>query len=185
MTKSDIRAEIRAKKRAMPPAQIEDCSRRLAQMLFAHPAYQNARSIYSYLPFNQEIRTLPILEQAQRDGKRVAIPKVLGNIMEFFWLDDLNAVEPGYCGIPEPCCSLPVADDDRALVLTPGLAFDHAGHRCGYGGGFYDRWLEQHPGHPKLALCYDFQLLPRLDAEPHDVPVDYILSVPLPQPKQF
>ena len=63
-----------------------------------------------------------------------------------------------------------------SLVLVPGLAFTPAGHRVGYGGGYYDRWLAAHPGHPTVALCYDYQLTDELEAEAHDVPVDMVLT---------
>ena len=58
----------------------------------------------------------------------------------------------------------------------PGLAFDPEGHRVGYGGGFYDRFLRREPRHPTIALCYDFQLFDRLEAEAHDVPVDAVIA---------
>jgi 5-formyltetrahydrofolate cyclo-ligase len=116
-----------------------------------------------------------MLEQALRDGKKVAVPKVYGETMRFIYLDDLTAVETGYAGIPEPVADAPVADDPTALVLMPGLAFDPQGHRIGYGGGFYDRFLAEEPGHPTLALCYDFQMLPALQTEEFDIPVDTVL----------
>ena len=116
-----------------------------------------------------------MLEQALRDGKRVAVPKVVGDTMIFVWMDDLTAVEKGYSGIPEPVSVTPVADDPTALVLMPGLAFDPAGHRCGYGGGFYDKFLASEPEHPTLALCYDFQMLPHLETDDYDIPVDCVL----------
>ena len=95
MEKKDLRAFIRAKKRAMTSAQVEAASARLAEKLFQHPAYQAAKSLYGYLSYNQEVRTAAILRQAQRDGKRVAVPKVFGDEMKFLWLDDLSAVAPG------------------------------------------------------------------------------------------
>ena len=175
MDKQALRRTIKTQKRAMTEAQIDQTSRALAKQLFAHPAYQNAKSIYGYLSYNQEVRTMPILEQAQRDGKRVAVPKVIGERMVFLWLDDLSAVSLGYCNIPEPIANEPEADDDTALVLMPGLAFDPTGRRCGYGGGFYDRYLETHPNHPTLALCYGFQMFDHLDTDEHDIPVDFVL----------
>ncbi len=179
-SKRALRAEIRDKKRALREEQIVSCSARLAEQLFAHPAYQTANSIYGYLSYNQEVRTGPILARARRDGKRVAVPKVFGGEeMRFLWLDDLAAVAPGAYGIPEPVADGPEADDPHALILMPGLAFDREGRRCGYGGGFYDRWLPAHPGHPLLALCYDFQLFERLQTDPHDIPVDYVLAEPV------
>ena len=179
MDKKALRTEIREKKRALTERQILCASSRLAELLYRHPLYQNAKSLYAYLSYNQEVRTLPILARAQRDGKRVAVPKVFGEEMRFLWLDDLSAVAPGAYGIPEPVADAPEAQDETALVLMPGLAFDPQGRRCGYGGGFYDKYLAAHPQHPTLALCYDFQLYPQLDTDTHDIPVDAVLSAPV------
>ena len=150
-------------------------SQMLAEKFLATEAYRNAKSLYGYLPYNQEVNTLPILEQAQRDGKRVAVPKVYGDTMRFLWLDDLSKVEKGYAGIPEPIADEPEADDTTALVLMPGMAFDAEGHRIGYGGGFYDKFLAAERDHPTLALCYDFQMLEHLETEEFDIPVDLVL----------
>ena len=176
MDKKALRAEIKAKKRAMTEEQIAATSDALAQQLYAHPAYKEAKAIFGYLSYNQEVRTMPMLEQAQKDGKRVAVPKVIGDTMIFIWLDDLSRIELGYCNIPEPIDNGPEAVDETALIMMPGLAFDPTGRRCGYGGGFYDRYLEQHPNHPTIAMCYGFQMFDALETDPHDIPVNYVLS---------
>ena len=175
MDKKQLRDQIRQQKRAMTQEQIEEKSAELGRRFLASELYKNADTIYGYLPYNQEVRTVPMLEQALRDGKRVAVPKVYGDRMRFLLMTDLSLVEKGYAGIPEPVADGPAADDPRALVLMPGLAFDPQGHRIGYGGGFYDKFLEEEPGHPTLALCYDFQMLPQLDTEEHDIPVDCVI----------
>ena len=175
MDKRELRAMIRGQKRAMTNEMITEKSRVLGALFADAEVYRNAKSIYGYLPYNQEVRTVPMLERAIRDGKRVAVPKVFGDEMKFLWLDDLNRVEKGYSGIPEPIDDGPVADDPGALVLMPGLAFDRAGHRIGYGGGFYDKFLAAEPEHPTIALCYDFQVQEHLDTEEFDVPVDLVL----------
>lgn len=174
MEKSALRRMISEKKRTLTPQQIQSASASLAEQLFAHPLYRNAHSIYAYLSYNQEVRTEPILRRAWADGKRVAVPKVFGQEMRFLWLDEQSVVEAGYRGIPEPI-SGEIADDPDALVLMPGLAFDLQGHRLGYGGGFYDRFLEREP-HPTVALCYDFQLLPAVCVETHDKAVGAVLA---------
>lgn len=184
MDKKALRKQISALKKAMTPEEIDRCSRELTEKFLSLPAYRSARSVYGYLPYNQEVRTLPLLRQAQADGKRVAVPKVFGEEMRFLWLDDLEAVAEGYCRIPEPIADGPEADDPTALVLMPGLAFDPEGRRMGYGGGFYDRFLASEPRHPTVALCYRFQLLPHLDTEDHDIPVDTVLWSS-PQPPDF
>lgn len=175
MDKKELRDYIRKFKRAMTKDEIESKSEKLGELFLASDLYKQAKNIYGYLPYNQEVRTTAMLEQAQKDGKRIAVPKILGDTMIFVWLDDLTAVERGYSGIPEPIDLTPVADDPTALVLMPGMAFDPQGHRCGYGGGFYDKFLASEPGHPTLALCYDFQVLPHLDTEEFDIPVDCVL----------
>ena len=175
MDKKELRRSIREQKRAMSPEEIEQRSARLGELFVASEAYKNAKTIYGYLPYNQEVRTVPMLEQALRDGKRVAVPKCYGDEMKFIYMTDLSLVEKGYAGIPEPVADGPYGDDETALVLMPGMAFDPQGHRIGYGGGFYDKFLAAEPNHPTLALCYEFQMLPHLETEAHDIPVDYVL----------
>lgn len=175
MDKKELRRTIRERKCAMTEEEILQRSARLGQLFAQSDAYKAAKTIYGYLPYNQEVRTVPMLEQALRDGKKVAVPKVYGEEMKFLYLDDLTRVAKGYAGIPEPIADGPVADDETALVLMPGLAFDPEGHRIGYGGGFYDKFLAAEPDHPTLALCYEFQMLPKLDTEEHDIPVDMVL----------
>ena len=175
MNKQELRKAIREKKRAMSAEEIESKSRALTEKFLRSEAYRAAKTVYGYLPYNQEVRTVVLLEQALLDGKQVAVPKCYGDEMRFIYMTDLRAVEKGYAGIPEPIADEPVADDETALVLMPGMAFDPEGHRIGYGGGFYDKFLAKEPNHPTLALCYDFQVLPHLDTEEFDIPVDTVI----------
>lgn len=175
MDKKALREQIRAAKRGMTLQQIEDASQDLCRQFLQTDAYRIAQTIYGYLPYNQEVRTVPLLEQALRDGKKVAVPKVYGDEMQFIYMTDLSAVEKGYAGIPEPIADEPIANDPHALVLMPGLAFDPQGHRIGYGGGFYDKFLHREPEHPTVALCYGFQMVDHLETEDHDIPVDVVL----------
>lgn len=175
MDKSELRRQIRAQKRAMTEEQIVSASERLGRLFCDSEAYKKAKTIYGYLPYNQEVRTVPMLEQAIADGKRVAVPKCYGDQMRFIYMDDLSQVEKGYAGIPEPVADGPVADDPTALVLMPGLAFTEKGDRMGYGGGFYDKFLAAEPDHPTVALCYAFQMVEQLPTEEYDIPVDLVL----------
>ena len=174
MNKQELRQVIRARKRAMTEEDILRRSEILAEKFARSNAYRAAKTIYGYLPYNQEVRTVPMLRRALEEGKRVAVPKVYGDDMKFIYLDDLSQVAKGYAGIPEPVADGPVAQDGTALVLMPGLAFDRAGHRIGY-GGFYDKFLAREPHHPTVALCYDFQVMDRLETEEFDIPVDLVI----------
>lgn len=175
MDKKALRRAISARKRMMTTEEIDEKSCRLAQLFLSSQQYINAKTIYGYLPYNQEVRTFPILERALHDGKTVAVPKVYGEQMHFICLQDLTKVAAGFAGIPEPVEDGPIANDPHALVLMPGLAFDRQGHRMGYGGGYYDKFLANEPEHPTVALCYDFQVLEHLETDDHDIPVDCVL----------
>lgn len=175
MNKTELRKYIRDQKRTMTPEQIADKSRELTNLFLKTQEYVCAKTIYGYMPYNQEVRTVPILAQALADGKRVAVPKVYGDEMRFIYITDFDRMEKSSCGIPEPVSDGPIADDPTALVLMPGLAFDKEGHRIGYGGGFYDKFLEQEPNHPTVALCYNFQVLPEIPVDIYDIPVDRVI----------
>lgn len=175
VNKQELRASVRARKRAMTEEEIVARSEKLAELFYASEAYRSAKTVYGYMPYNQEVRTVPMMAQALQDGKRVAVPKVYGDEMKFIYITDFDGMAKSDFGIPEPIADAPVADDETALVLMPGLLFDPEGHRIGYGGGFYDKFLEAEPNHPTVALCYEFQVLPHLETEAHDIPVDLVL----------
>lgn len=175
VNKQELRASVRARKRAMTEEEIVSRSEKLAELFFASEAYRSAKTLYGYMPYNQEVRTVPMMARALLDGKRVAVPKVYGDEMKFLYITDFDRMAKSEFGIPEPIADTPIAEDETALVLMPGLLFDPAGHRIGYGGGFYDKFLEAEPNHPTVALCYEFQMLPHLETEAHDIPVDLVL----------
>ena len=175
MDKKELRKAIKLQKKAMTEEEIIRRSESLGKLFRQSQAYQDAKSIYFYLPYNQEVRTIPMLLQAIRDGKQVAVPKVYGDEMKFIVIKDLSEIGEGYMGIPEPTVDGPVAEDPTALILMPGLAFDREGHRIGYGGGFYDKFLSREPNHPTVALCYEFQMVPHVETEVFDIPVDLVL----------
>ena len=175
MDKKELRRQIREQKRAMSEEEIVAASERLGELFLNCPQYKDAKTIYGYLPYNQEVRTVPMLGQAMKDGKRVAVPKCYGEEMRFIYMEDLSKVEKGYANIPEPVADEPVAQDPTALVLMPGMAFTRDGKRMGYGGGFYDKFLAAEPDHPTVALCYAFQMVEDLPTEDYDIPVDCVL----------
>lgn len=177
LSKKELRAAIREQKKAMTPEDIAARSRELCRMALNTDAYRQAETVYGYLPFNQEVDLHPLLQQALSDGKQVALPKCYGNEMRFILTDDLSHIQYTPFGVPEPINNEPLAQDDTALVIVPGLAFDEKGYRIGYGGGYYDRFLALEPNHPTIALCYDFQLFPRLNTDLHDIPVDTVLAI--------
>lgn len=177
LNKQDLRAAVRQQKKAMTAAEITQKSEALCRMVLQSAIYRRSKTIYGYLPFNQEVQLLPLLQTALSDGKQVALPKCYGKEMQFILTPNLSRIQYSAFGAPEPMDDEPVASDETALVIVPGLVFDRRGYRIGYGGGYYDRFLLREPNHPTIALCYDFQLIERLNPDPHDIPVDTVFSV--------
>lgn len=177
MSKQALRQQIRCLRESMSPSEVHRRSRQLCRLVLSSEPYQAAKTIYAYLPFQKEVQLLPLLQQALSDGKQVALPKCCGEEMNFILMSDLSQIQFTAFGVPEPVADGPVAQDPWALVLVPGVVFDRRGYRIGYGGGYYDRFLAREPKHPTIALCYDFQVLPQLEADAHDIPVDTIFAI--------
>ena len=155
MDKTALRKQIREKKRAMTAEQIESASRDLGEQFAASPLYQAADTIYGYLPYNQEVRTVPMLQRALREGKRVAVPKVYGDEMRFIYLDDLSAVEKGYAGIPEPIADEPVAED-KAAAFTISFwqrSRDTLLWRCAMISRCFPIWIRKNLTCPWTVCC--------------------------------
>jgi len=114
-------------------------------------------------------------------GKTVVVPRVntLARMLELYAVADLDRdVVPGHLGIPEPRPERPqVPRDAIEFVLVPGVAFDLAGRRLGYGGGYYDRLLPLlSPRAARVAGAFEIQLVDRVPAASHDVAVDAIIT---------
>ena len=176
-SKQELRSTVRNRKKELSPEDIACRSELLCRMVLDTDAYRTANTIYGYLPFNQEVDLTLLLKQAMADGKQVALPKCYGKEMRFILIQDLSNVQKSTLGAPEPIEDAPIARDPQALVILPGLIFDTQGHRIGYGGGYYDRFLAEEPTHPTIGLCFDFQLVPRLEAEEHDIPAQIVFSL--------
>ena len=177
LTKQELRSSVRKQKKEMAAEDIARRSELLCRMVLDSDAYQKSASVYGYLPFNQEVDLTLLLKQALADGKQVALPKCCGKEMRFILIRDLSRIQKSAFGAPEPIDDAPVARDPQALVILPGLVFDMKGHRIGYGGGYYDRFLAQEPNHPTIGLCFDFQLVSQLKPEEHDIPAQTVFSL--------
>ena len=175
--KSVLRREMQRQRRTLSAETVAEYGILIARELRKTKEYRDASSIYLYLSCKNEVSTREILRCALQDGKKIAAPRVQGSVMEFYEIRGMEDTVRGTFGIAEPKPTAPLATDETALMLVPGLAFDRSGNRLGYGGGFYDRYLHLHPNHPTIGLCYPFQVVETLDAQPHDMPVGRVLVV--------
>ena len=174
--KKEIRKKIFKARKEHEDAWIQEKSRKITETLTQLPEYRNADRIMAYADYNHEVITRYIIEQAWKDGKEVAVPKVFGKDMIFYRLTDFSQLESGYFGIPEPREDGQVVSWEEAMMVMPGVAFDVNCNRVGYGGGFYDRFLEKHPKIQRVAVGFSFQMLPEVPTEPTDIRPQVIVT---------
>lgn len=167
-TKQAIRKRIFAARKNCTDEQVEGWSREITEKVTALPAFKRAKRILAYADYNHEVMTRFLIQEAWNMGKEVAVPKVEGKDMVFYLLRDFGQLKPGYFGIPEPDEG-ETADWEDALMIMPGVAFDRENHRVGYGGGFYDRFLEKHPKIERVAVAFSFQMVQEVPVEPTDI----------------
>lgn len=173
--KRAIRKHVFAERKACTEENLKKWSREITRRVTELPEFQSARHILVYADYNHEVMTGYLIEEAWKAGKETAVPKVEGKDMIFYRLTDFAQLEPGYFGIPEPVQGERVQWED-ALMIMPGVAFDRSGHRVGYGGGFYDRFLEKHPGIRRTAVAFSFQVFPEVPWEVTDISPEILVT---------
>jgi 5-formyltetrahydrofolate cyclo-ligase len=179
--KSALRRLILAKRDAQPAEAHAAASRSIAERISMLPAFGAARTILLTLPFRGEWDTRPLAQAVIAAGNTVVVPRVDGvaRMLDLHSIADLDRdLLAGYQGIPEPRADRPrVPRDAIDFVLVPGVAFDQAGRRLGYGGGYYDRLLPLLSKQAaRIAGAFELQLVDLVPAAPHDIAVDAIVT---------
>lgn len=158
-TKRDIRKMMTALRAAMSEKERAEAGRIIAARLFSSKVYEDAGTVCCYASFGSEVPTEEIIEESLRRGKCAAVPKVTGKQkMKFALIHSMADLKAGFHGIPEPeswCREIPKCGS-KLLVIVPGVVFDRAGNRIGYGGGYYDSYLKQ-ADCIKVGVAFDFQ----------------------------
>lgn len=176
--KNQLRKQMKALKEGMTASQIEEYSRKIETTFLHTKEFIECETLFSYVAFNQEVETKEIIMEAFRLGKRVAVPKVTGKEIDFFYISSFDELLPGGFGILEPTSKEKVISIDETLMIMPGLAFDDQYNRLGYGAGYYDKYLACHEDKifHKVAFAYDFQIVNRIETTSQDIKVDMIIT---------
>ena len=174
-SKKDIRKRVLEKRNCITDKEWEDKSRLICEKVVTHPFFLQADAIYCYVDYRSEAGTRRIIEKAWKLGKKVAVPKVLGDEMEFYYIQSYEDLEEGYKGIREPK-QTNVAYDEDVLVIMPGAAFDKTCNRIGYGKGYYDKYLQAQPNYKTIAIAFELQMVESIPTEAHDICPDIIIT---------
>lgn len=169
-TKQQIRKRIRSLRKEMTLAEVFEKSRKITEQVLRTSEFQNAELILTYADFQNEVQTGLLTEAAWKYGKKVAFPKVNGNEMDFYLISEYTQLAPGAMHILEPTayCEKITVFPENTLMIMPGVAFDENLNRVGYGGGYYDRFLDKHPDLNIIAVGYELQLCESIPTEPTD-----------------
>ena len=173
--KSELRKQVLREMKAIPQKQKIAMDQALTKRFLNHSFYQEAKVIATYLSFSHEFQTQELIKQALKEGKKVLIPKTYPKgRMEFVVYNPQQLVKTSF-GLLEPKGDLEVVDPSQIdLIHVPGLAFTKEGYRIGYGGGYYDRYLEHFAGQ-SLSTIYPCQIQ-EFNLEDHDIPVKEVLT---------
>jgi len=172
--KKALRKQVLQELKALSKEEKQNINEWLTDQLLQHPFYKEAKTIATYLSFPHEFQTAKLIEQAQKDGKTILIPKTYPQGKMDFVLYEPEKLEKNSFGLLEPQGEATILEPSQIdLIHVPGLAFNTSGYRVGYGGGYYDRYLEHFPGHT-ISTLYPCQIQ---DFQPdsHDIPVEEVL----------
>lgn len=171
--KSRLRREMKAARAQVGEDERLRASFALCQRLWSFVREQCISRVGVYLATRTEISLDPLIERLLEAGIEVGAPRIERekNTMGFFRLSALSDVHIGLWNLREPS-----SDDEIVppLVLVPGVAFDGQGHRLGMGAGYYDRFLT--PDMVAIGVGYDWQIVPLVPIEDHDLPMDWVFS---------
>jgi len=139
-------------------------------------------TLFMYVNFRSEVETLETIKRCLGQGLRVAVPlvdPVAVCMIPLLINDPERDLAPGYYDIPEPdprrSPRVDPAEIDAAVI--PGSVFDIHGGRLGYGGGYYDRFLvNDAPRAKRIGLAFELQLVDKVPLEPHDQPLDILIT---------
>lgn len=172
--KKSLRKQVLQELKSLSKEKKEVMDAWLTEQLLLHPFYKEAKNIATYLSFPHEFQTAELIEQAQKDGKTILIPKTYPQGKMDLVLYEPEKLEKNSFGLLEPQGEAIVFEPSQIdLIHVPGLAFNPSGYRVGYGGGYYDRYLEHFTGHT-ISTLYPCQIQD-FHPYPHDIPVEEVL----------
>jgi 5-formyltetrahydrofolate cyclo-ligase len=175
--KRELRTRMRAVRRVLPRTAAAERAAKVGAQLLQLPEFNAARTLIGFSAIHNELDPSGLLAAAQRAGKRVGLPRVDGEQIRLHVYESGDVLEESGYEILEPLASAACIEPSEVdLLVVPGLAFDARGHRLGYGRGFYDRLLPLLSRAFLVGVAYDFQFVPELPDEPHDLPMHCIVS---------
>ncbi|MEZ4950620.1 MAG: 5-formyltetrahydrofolate cyclo-ligase [Saprospiraceae bacterium] len=175
--KQEIRNKMLRQRDALPRDLRRNYSEFICNEMWNLISSQGVKTLHTFLPMRSEIMLLPLIKRALDNGIIVVAPKTLPKRkMQNLLIEDLKQMESGIFGTYHPKTNREFKGAFD-LIIVAGLAFDKAGYRIGYGGGYYDKFLADQKYSWKVGVCFPFQLLDKVPFENHDIPVNEVITL--------
>lgn len=180
IVKNRLRKRGLSRRDTIEPQSRTEYAQAVYQKLNELEEFVSAKNVLVYYNFKSEVPTEKMIEQMLLSEKKVFIPKVTEERMDFYQIGDLHETATGFFGIPEPTdfsLEKKYSYEDSTVVLVPGALFDFNGKRIGYGGGFYDRFLSSYPNLKTIGLAFEAQMVEKIDINSKkDIDMDYVVT---------
>lgn len=179
MDKKLLRNEVKHSLQEIDAEQFKLSSLHIKKNLMREPSIIKGKTIAITISNKREVDTKEIIETLWKLKKKVVVPKCKpgDRTMNFYEIENFNQLENVYMDLqePKPECTVLVPPENIDCIIVPGIVFDRSGYRIGYGGGYYDRYLNGFKG-MLISLAFDIQVKESVPTESFDIPVDVIIT---------
>lgn len=178
--KQKLRNRYKQIRRDIPPQERKEKSKAICEHLLNSSEYAEYQQILVYAAIQSEAELHEFCEQAWKDNKSLYFPRVQDKDMEFYRIRAWGQLKEGSFHVPEPDVAgydLEIYDGTtKAWMLVPGVAFDADGWRMGYGGGFYDRYLDRFLNLHLTGIAFGEQIAEQIPVEVYDHRMDDVIT---------
>lgn len=178
--KRNLRERGKKIRLAIPPLKKQEKDEKIRARVMNLPEYKACKTVLCYVSTKAEVDTHKLIESVIADGKTVGVPYCVEGTrdMRFYKIGSINELKPRTFGVlePDPEESRLIVDFSDSICVLPGLAFDMAGFRLGYGGGYYDRFLSRNYSGVTVGICYSECTLTSLRHGRYDMACDMLVT---------
>lgn len=179
MEKKEVREIYLNRRKNLTKKYVLENSLYIQEIFLNSDLYKNTKNICCYLDYNNEVKTDYLIKRALEDGKNVYAPKIFkDNTMEFFLINHDTEFLKNKFKIKEPKYNVKKFQNSNfpSIFIVPGVAFSKEKFRIGYGGGYYDKWIENNPNNIYIGFAYDWQIIDKFNVNEYDKKIDYIIT---------
>lgn len=179
LTKDEARKKLLDLRRSMDPAYHDEVSLKISRLLGAMLDKRRMSAVFLYASFDNEVDTWRMIRAFLKSNIKVALPRVSGDELEFYYYNEGDELIKNSFGIYEPNKDMERAErSNDSVLVVPMVGFDDSGNRLGYGGGYYDRYIKKYRNEHDIVvgIAFDIQSELPFEVDAFDERMDYIVT---------